>query len=93
MVALPYYLSLRGPLGWCGRCTGGVRLPHLHVMGVWRERPLDVLLRDGPLPVGGGAVVCWARRFLVREWTRLRRLMALLRAVSVALLFLVLVVW
>jgi hypothetical protein len=37
--------------------TGGVRWPHLHVMGVWRERLQDVILRGDPhLPVGGGAV-------------------------------------
>ncbi len=60
----------------------------LHEMGVWRERPLDVT----HLAVDGGAVVCWAWRLLVREWTRLRRLMGLLRAVSVALLFFVLAV-
>jgi hypothetical protein len=49
--------QLRGRPGWRGRCTGGVRLPHLHVMGVWRERPLDVILHgDTRLPVAGGAV-------------------------------------
>jgi hypothetical protein len=63
------------------------------MMGVWRERPLDgVPPGDTHLPMGGDAVVCWAWRLLVREWTRLRRLMALLRAVSVALLFFVLAV-
>ncbi len=36
----------------------------------------------------GGAVARWAWRFLMWEWTRLRRLMTLLRAVSVALFIL-----
>ncbi len=70
MVASSYYLSRRGPLGWRGRCTGVVRLPHLHVMGVWGEQPLDVILRGGPhLPVDGGAVSGSAWCFLVWEWT------------------------
>ncbi len=63
VVAPSCQLSLRGPLGWRGRCTGslttsgGVCLPHLRVMGVWRERPLDVIPRgDTRLPVAGGAV-------------------------------------
>ncbi len=38
-------LSLRGRLGRYGRCTGGVRFPHLRMMGVWRERPLVGILR------------------------------------------------
>jgi hypothetical protein len=66
-------------------------MPHLRVMDVWRERLRDVILHGGPhLLVGGGATPGGPWHFLVREWTRLRRLMELLRAVSVALLFLVL---
>jgi hypothetical protein len=68
-------------------------MPHRRVVGLWRGRPLGVILHgDTDLPVGGGAIVCWPWRLLVREWTRLRRLMGLLRAVSVALLFFVLAV-
>ncbi len=80
-----------------GRCTddwaksGGVHPPHLHVMDVWREQPLDVILRGGP-HLDGGAAACRAWRFLVREWTRLRWSSRLLRAVSVALLSFVLAV-
>ncbi len=99
MVAPSCQLSLRGPLGWRGRCTGGlatsggVCLPHLRVMGVWRERSLAVILRgDTHLPVDGGVAAGWAWRFLVRGWTRLRRSSRLMRAVSVALLFFVLAV-
>ncbi len=61
VVVLYCYFSLRGALGWRGRCTGGlvtsggVGWPHLCVMGVWREQPRDVILRgDTPLSVGGG---------------------------------------
>ncbi len=91
MVALLCYLNLRGPLGWRERCagglamSGGVRLPH-RFPGVWGERPLGVVLRgDTHLTVDGGTADGGAWRFLVWEWTRLRRLMKLLRVVSVAL--------
>ncbi len=68
-------------------------MPHRRVLGVWRERPRDVLPRgDTRLPVDGGATPGGPWRFLVREWTRLRRSFRLLRAVSVALLFFVLAV-
>ncbi len=68
-------------------------MPHRRVVGVWRERPLDVILRgDTHLPVDGGVAAGWAWHFLVREWTRLRRSSRLLRAVSVALILLVLTV-
>jgi hypothetical protein len=61
-------------------------MPHRRVVGVWREQPLDVILHgDTHLAVDGGATPGGPWRFLVREWTRLRRLMKLLRAVSVAL--------
>ncbi len=93
VVAPSCQLSLRGRLGRHRRCTGVVRLPHLRVMGVWRERLRDGILRGGPhLPVDGGATPGGPWRFLVREWTRLRRSSRLLRAVSVALLFLVIAV-
>ncbi len=44
-----------GRLDGVGAALAAGRLPHLRVMGVWRERPLDVVLRgDTRLPVGGG---------------------------------------
>ncbi len=67
--------------------------PRLHVMGVWRERPLaGVFPSDTNRALDGGATPGGPWRFLVREWTRLRRSSRLLRAVSVALLFSVLAV-
>ncbi len=78
-------LSLRRRPGWRGRCTGGVRSPRLRVMGVWRERLRDVILHGGPhLLVDGSATPGGPWRFLVREWTRLRRSSRLLRVVSAA---------
>ncbi len=57
VVAPSYYFSRRGRLCWSEHYTGGVRWPHLRVMGVWRERPLDgVLHSDTNLPVDGGVV-------------------------------------
>jgi hypothetical protein len=68
-------------------------MPHRRVVGVWRERLRDGILRGGPhLPVDGGATPGGPWRFLVREWARLRRSSWLLRAVSVALLFFVLAI-
>ncbi len=67
--------------------------PRLHVMGVWGERPLaGVFPSDTNRALGGGATPGGLWRFLVREWTRLRRSSRLLRVVSVALLFFVLAV-
>jgi hypothetical protein len=49
-------------------------MPHLRVMDVWRERLRDVILHGGPhLLVDGSATPGGPWRFLVREWTRLRR--------------------
>ncbi len=85
--------QLRGRPGWRGRCTSGVRLPRLRMMGVWRERPLvGVLHSDTNLALDGGVNAGGPWRLLGRERTRLRRLMQLLRAVSVALLFFVLAI-
>ncbi len=68
-------------------------MPHRRLLGVWREQPLDVILRGGPhLAVDGGATPEGPWRFLVRECARLRRSSRLLRAVSFALLFFVLAV-
>ncbi len=67
--------------------------PRLHVMGVWGERPLaGVFPSDTNRTLDGGATPWGLWRFLVREWTRLRWLSRLLRAVGIALLFLVLAV-
>jgi hypothetical protein len=69
------------------------------MMGVWRERPLDgVLPSDTNRALDGGAAPGGPWRFLVREWTCVLNVLwapvclpsRLLRAVSVALLFLVL---
>ncbi len=91
-------LFLRGRLGRRGRFTdgwaksGGTRWPH-RSLGVGRERLLaGVLHSDTNRARDGGAAPGGPWRFLVREWARLRRLMQLLRAVSVALLSLVLTV-
>ncbi len=98
MVALLCYLNLRGPLGWRGRCTGdwarggGTRWPH-RSLDVERERLLaGVFPSDTNRALDGGATPGGPWRFLVREWTRLRRSSRPLRAVSVALLVFVLAV-
>ncbi len=98
VVAPPCQLSLRGPLGWRGCCTddwaksGGTRWPH-RSLGVERERPqAGVFPSDTNRALDGGSTPGGPWRFLVQEWTRLRRPMELLRAVSVALLFFVLAV-
>ncbi len=91
-VAPSYYLSRRWRLCWSEHYTGGVRWPH-RSLGVERERPqAGVFPSDTNRALDGGATPGGPWRFLVWEWARLRRLVQLLRAVSVALLSLVLIV-